>query len=113
MKRSPLARGKPLGHGKPLARGRQIRTRSDKRTAEDGAWRDCKMRVDARDGGRCQAEALVPEVPCGGRLDPHHVWPTGQGGPRTDPANVVTACRSHHDWIHAHTRQARERGLLI
>jgi hypothetical protein len=116
-RRTPLKARKGLGRGEgtgqpPKARKR-LRPRSEERVAEDEQWRDVKLAVKARDGHECRAAALVPEVGCGGRLDPHHVWPTGRGGPRLDLANVLQCCRHHHDWIHhEHPARARELGLL-
>lgn len=66
----------------------------------------------ARDGHRCQARLLVPEVACGGPLDPQHVIP--QGVDKTlaaDPANIVACCRQHHEWIGDNPVAARAVGL--
>lgn len=71
--------------------------------------------VDAawdRDKGRCQAEVLVRDVRCGGRLDPHEViprsaWRDGQ----LVLGNVMIVCRMHHDWIGDNPNRAQELGL--
>jgi hypothetical protein len=68
------------------------------------------MEMHARSGWRCAAETLVPEVCCGGRLDPHHT--KLRGAHYADAASLDQVCRTHHDWVHAHTRRARELGLL-
>lgn len=70
----------------------------------DAAW--------ARDRGRCQAEHLVPEVRCGGQLDPHEViprsaWPGGE----LVLENVRMVCRQHHRWIDDHPEAAHKAGL--
>lgn len=111
MRRTPLKRGAPLKRGKPLQARRRIKPESDKRAAEREDYRDAKMAMRARSGWRCAAETLVPEVRCGGRLDPHHT--KLRGIHFTDADSLDQICRAHHDWIHAHTRQARERGLLV
>ena len=70
----------------------------------DAAW--------GRDRGRCQAEHKVPEIRCGGQLDPHEIiprsaWPGGD----LVLDNVVMVCRRHHDWIDDHPAAAHECGL--
>lgn len=86
---------------------------SEKRAAQRGEYEDAVAAAFLRDRWSCHAEKLAGNVACGGRLDPHHVWPTGQGGPRCDPDNIIACCRAHHDWIHqTDPRRARELGLL-
>lgn len=50
---------------------------------------------------------------CNGRAEhPHHVWPTGQGGPDT-LENLLAVSFDHHRWIHDdHTGEAERLGLL-
>jgi hypothetical protein len=96
----------------PLRRTR-LRPVSQDRLDDEDAWRDTKLAVTARDRGRCQAEIVWPEVACSGRIDPHHVWPVGAGGPRCDVENVTSLCRAHHDAVHqSDPRRARKLGLL-
>jgi hypothetical protein len=143
MKRSPLARGSkgltrsgfvrqqsalaratglhPAGNG--LSRGKPLAQVSERRKVEnapDGTWTALKRRVKDRDRDPvtglpiCRAAALWPEVTCGGGMyDPHHVHPTGAGGPRIcADEDLIVLCRAHHDAVHLWTRKARERGLL-
>jgi 5-methylcytosine-specific restriction endonuclease McrA len=69
----------------------------------------------ARDGGCVMRPELGGDRPgpasCYGRLDPHHVLPRGRGG-ADELSNLVTLCRAHHDWVHAHPSVARPAGLL-
>jgi hypothetical protein len=71
--------------------------------------------VDAawdRDKGRCQAETLVRDVRCGGRLDPHEVIPrSAWPGGKLVLDNVLIVCRMHHDWIGDHPVAAQSLGL--
>lgn len=107
-----MKRSGPLKRGGPLARTR-LRRQSAERWAENAEeYRDAVMVVNARDRGFCTAAHLVSWLPCAGRTDPHHILPTGQGGPRCDPDNIRLVCRAHHDWIHGHTNDARPLGLL-
>ncbi|HUO49379.1 MAG TPA: hypothetical protein VMU09_11125 [Acidimicrobiales bacterium] len=110
MRRSPLKRGKPLKRGAPLRAKHRIKPVSDKRRVEREDYRDAVMEMHARSGWRCAAEALVPEVRCGGPLDPHHV--KLRGPHYADAESLAQVCRRHHDWITTWTREARKRGLL-
>lgn len=65
-----------------------------------------------RDRDRCQAEHRVPEVRCGGPLDPHELVPRSawaEGQYVLD--NVLTVCRRHHDWIDDNPAAAHDRDL--
>lgn len=65
-----------------------------------------------RDGHRCQARLLVPEISCGGKLDPQHVIPQGVDKRlAAEEANIVACCRRHHDWIGDHPEEAQKLGL--
>jgi hypothetical protein len=44
--------------------------------------------------------------------DLHEVLPRGRGGDAADENNIIPVCRSCHDWIHAHTVEAENSGLL-
>jgi hypothetical protein len=82
---------------------------------ERGRAHERKMRrlrpiVFARDGYRCTAR--VSEGCSGHAEHPHHLWPTGQGGPDVEE-NLASVCCSCHDWIHQeHPAEARTLGLL-
>lgn len=101
MKRSAVKRS-----SKRIARRseRALALLGERASAVDEAW--------DRDRGRCQAEHLVPEVRCGGPLDPHEiiprsVWP---GGERV-VMNIAIICRNHHCWIDNHPDAAHAVGL--
>jgi hypothetical protein len=98
-----------------LNRGKGLAVKSAERKREDATeWPAVKAIVWARDNGQCQAKWLVPEVACSQRLDPHHRHPTGAGGPRLDPDNVLTLCSAHHFWVHQEDPiRARLLGLLV
>jgi hypothetical protein len=78
--------------------------------AVDSTLRDAVLQ---RDGG-CVAR-LVGGLRCWGRLDPHHIDPKGMGGRHRDDVleDLVTLCRTHHDWVHRHVSEAIELGLLV
>lgn len=104
-----LKRGAPLKRGSGLARGGALPQRSPKRIVADLEWARVKRIVAHRDRGVCGAARFVrgfESVPmCWGQLEPHHIWPTGEGGPRLDPANVLTLCSVHHTWAHSGNRE--------
>lgn len=69
--------------------------------------------VDRRALGRCEACRVHYLASCNGRSEhPHHVHPTGTGGPDT-LENLLATSSTHHRWIHEHPREARSLGLLI
>lgn len=100
MKRSAPLRRTPLKRGGPIkAKGK---TRA--------VPKDIYAQVLTRDKD-CRARTLVREIPCYGRLDPHHIQRRSQGG--TDTAdNLVTLCRAHHSWVHEHPALSKSLGLL-
>lgn len=105
MKRSsPLRRLTSLQRRSTMRRHPTARKRSKPVPAE---VRDL---VAARDRG-CVGARLVPSIKCWGPLDPHHILRRSQGG-TNDADNLVTLCRAHHDWVHAHPVTANELGLL-
>lgn len=112
MKRNRLARSTPEQARAWRQRSKRLAPRSAARADQDWEYAEAKAAALVRDGNRCQGEARVPGVTCAGRLDPHHVWPTGNGGPRCDVANLLTLCRAHHDWTHNNNRAARVLGML-
>lgn len=93
--------GAGLGRSKPLRR-------SDP-PDPDPEYDEAREFVSRRDRGECYAPKLARTLPpedvpftmeCSGRRDPHHVWKTTEGGPKSDPENIITLCRRHHDWVH-------------
>lgn len=100
MKRSPMPR-----RTKPLARV------SARRLSEGYRRSKVKRAALARDGG-CVAATLVLEVDCWGPLDAHEVRPRSlYPAGHLDLTNVVTVCRSHHDWVPANLAKASALGL--
>ena len=74
-------------------------------------WDTAKRQVFLRDGGKC--------LWClGEAADVHHRRPKGMGG-TSDPyiafgvANLVSLCRSCHDYIHAHPAEGYRLGYLV
>lgn len=104
------ARTPPEG---PAAARKRLPRRSAKAKAAAGTRRDVVMAVLARDGWRCRIGPSWPEAPCGGPLDGHEPLPRSRGGDPLDADQVVTACRAHHDAVHANPRLARERGWTL
>ena len=101
MKRSPLPPRRTF-----LKRTALKATRSAGRVVPP----DLYEKVMFRDQG-CRGGAFVSEVACQGRLDPHHIFRRGQGGPDT-LENLITLCRAHHDWVHQNPLAAQGHGLL-
>lgn len=104
MKRTPLKRKTELKRGEPIRRGQPIKKRV--KVVPKGIY----AQVLARDGG-CVARALVPDIRCHGRIDPHHALMRSQGGQDT-LEDMIAVCRAHHDWIHANPARSYELGLL-
>jgi hypothetical protein len=102
MKRSgPIKRKTPLKPGKGI---------SNKRKAKPGVPKDVYAEVVARDGG-CVARTAWPDIPCYGRLDPHHVLRRSQGG-KDEASNLITLCRVHHSTVHENPARSYELGFL-
>lgn len=96
----------------PMDRRAPIAKESTKRKKDRAAYRRMKAAVYERDGHTCQAAALVPDVACGGPLDPQHVIPrSAWAGGRLVAENVLCVCRRHHDWIGSHKQAAADLGL--
>jgi hypothetical protein len=113
LRRTPLARAAGLSRGTTGMARTRLQPVSAKRRDQRDEYSDAVAAAFLRDRWVCHAELLVREVECGGRIDPHHVHPTGQGGPRCDSDNIVACCRRHHSWIHqTDPERARELGLL-
>ena len=121
MRRSGFSgRGKPLenkgGGLERRTRLNPVSPRKSDRRHDDQAWSEA---VWMRDRGICQAgptgdpAKMVPEVECGGRRDPHHIFPKGAHPHlRHDVDNGITLCRRHHDWVHfQNPAEARRLGL--
>jgi len=52
---------------------------------------------------------------CGKRpsVDPHHIVPRSVApGKILDPRNLIALCRSCHNWVMSHPKEAREHGYL-
>lgn len=91
-----------------LQRKRQIRRHSKKREVENRrytAWR----RELLLERSACEYPG---DHQCIGRIDLHHIWTLGQGGPRMDPQNVAVCCRLKHSYAHDHPLEAAELGML-
>lgn len=91
---------------------RPLPSQSRRRREERDEREDVREEVLDRAGYRCEADELVPEVTCSGRLDVDEVIPRGVNpGGHLDPDNCQVLCRAHHDWKHANPAEAVSRGL--
>lgn len=93
-------------------RSRGLPQQSEKRAAKRAARERVVEAVFRRDNYRCRAALSVPDVDCGGPIDPHEViprsaWPDGD----LVESNVLTVCRAHHRWIDLHPDAAHALGL--
>ena len=108
MKRSPMPpRRTPLTRTAPPTRSTPLSAQSARRRTASAQHRDITDAVMLRDRG-CVARV----VPCGQRLDPHHVWRQSQGGPWTD-WNLIVLCEACHRWVHEHPLLAWSHGWLV
>ena len=80
-----------------------------------------RLTVWKRDQGTCQFFRYADRYPshlrlpvgCDGDLDPHHVFDQQHYPERkTDPEAMLTLCRQHHSFTHAHRSLSTEAGLL-
>jgi hypothetical protein len=94
-----------------LERRTPLAAESAKVRARKGERARTKTDALARDGG-CIAARLVPDVACRGPLDAHERLPRSRGGSPYDLENVLTVCRAHHEWIHAHPARSKPLDLL-
>jgi len=111
MKRSgPLKRSTPLQRKQAMARHPTALRRSSGKRRGSPVSTETREQITDRDRG-CVGARLVTEIACWGPLDPHHILRRSQGG-TNDPDNLVTLCRAHHDWVHAHPARSVDLGLL-
>lgn len=107
-----MKRGGPLRRKTPL-RARKVTEPpaddAEPATAQRGLDPTIFAAVVKRDQD-CQGKQLIGGA-CKGRLDCHHVWRKGQGGPDHED-NLVLLCRAHHDWVHAHVVPSLALGFL-
>lgn len=106
MKRTELRRGTS-----ELKRTR-IQPVSKKRQREAPTRRAVVAEAHSRDGYRCVAADVVPEVKCWGPLDGDEIVKrSARPGGHLDASNVQGLCRAHHDWKDTHPLDAARRGL--
>ncbi|MEM8873640.1 MAG: HNH endonuclease signature motif containing protein [Planctomycetota bacterium] len=111
MKRTALQRTTPLKRGtSQLTRRTKLRPMSAKREAERLIRKAVRVRVLARDKGRCQLR--VVGVCTSHAVDVHEVRPRGRGGDYLDPDNCVAACRACHDHVHNNPAESLAAGRL-
>lgn len=108
MRSSPLKRT-PIKRTGFLRRTGRLPAESAKRKVVRGQRK--KMLAEFY-SDTCIAAELLPDVRCGGPLDPHEPLTRARGGSITDPENLVWICRAHHDYCHDHPIEATELGLL-
>jgi hypothetical protein len=76
--------------GQPRVLGKMLRER-----VADKAERECRAKVDARDGRQCFFPRCRIKA-----SDKHHIVARSLGGKWTT-GNIASACRRHHDWFKA------------
>lgn len=77
------------------------------REKEQALARQCKE----RDGFRCQWPGGCQTGDA--RLDAHHIAERSQRPDlKFELTNLITLCRTHHDWIPLHRQEAIQMGLL-
>ena len=85
----------PRNHGKCGAHSREPWSTGSSRTTPDrlgisgSAWQKLRLAILRRDDERCQS--------CGNLgTEVDHIVPVGEGGAKTDPANLQTLCATCH-----------------
>lgn len=85
-----------------------MRRQSRKRAAEQRRRRQVLARLVDERGPFCEARLDG----CDGRaVDGHELLARSAGGSIVEEENIALVCRSCHDWIGAHPREATEVGL--
>lgn len=111
LKRTPMRRtpGPAAATLRTDARPRKpLRQQSAKRRAENRVRDAVKRRLVAERGPWCQARLDG----CDGlAVDAHELLARSAVGSITDESNIILVCRSCHDWIGAHPREATALGL--
>ncbi len=99
---------KPAGPAqkKPIARRARVKRVSERRRKE-GAEYAKKRKAFLAARPRCEAAPLACRQPS---TDVHHRAKRGRN--YLDESTWIAVCRTCHDWIHAHPKEARELGLL-
>lgn len=109
-----MKRPGPPKRSQPPRRRKRLRARSARRSADATARSAVRERVFERDQ-RCRLEHVEGAGECAGRLTPHHVRKSSQGG-AYDESNLVAMCASHNDRIESDAdlaALARSMGLVI
>lgn len=113
-----LQRREPLGRRKALPLAvHPLRRRSEARDAYEAELDAMRPLVLERSGGRCEFAALYED---GSQIaacplpatEVHHRKMRSAGG-RNELANLVAACRDHHQIAHADPGYAYEHGWLV
>lgn len=95
---------------KPIKKHKPLAPRSTKRIKEDKEY-SSKRKIFMVANPICQAN--IPSLCSTLSTDVHHTY---SGADRNkyylDETTWVSICRNCHNWIHAHSREARELGLL-
>lgn len=98
-------------------RSKRINPVSKKRRATCARRHRVVQAVFERDGGcvmRVGGPKWTRDAPeCRGWWDGHEPLRRSQGGDPLDPDQVLTLCRAHHDYVHAHVAWAKSVGLLV
>jgi hypothetical protein len=115
-RRKPLKRKTPLTSTSELKRTGRLKPASTKRAKLLRERRAVIERVMV--GRSCEAHVLIAQVDqrhvCARTaVDVHEPLTRARGGSIVDPSNMIPVCRSCHDWIHAHPKDAQQVGLLL
>lgn len=96
----------------PMTRRTRLSPKSKKRERDEAERRIVVEHAKIRDRNMCQARAAVPEISCGGPLDPHEIIPRSAWARGwLVLSNVLMVCRAHHDWIGDNPADAHAVGL--
>lgn len=100
-----------MKRGGPLKRRTRLKPRSAKVEAARDEHAVVREAVFKRDSYTCRIAPFLPDLPCRGRLTPHHVLKASQGGKYT-VENLVSACVFHNDWCEDNPDDAVALGLV-
>lgn len=120
--RGGLPAGRALRAVKPLASAAHLAPIGDRKRREIAETRDWRLAYLA-EHPYCEVCPIIARsseenhrwmrAHCRGKAQGiHEIWKRGQGGPLTDPENLLSSCNIGNGWVESHPHEAHELGLM-